>query len=326
MAAIVTLALGIGATTAMFSLVNAVLLKPLPFPQADRLVWIAYDDSALGGNGENTLSYRNFFDYRDRQRSFSAIASYRGSGHTLMGVGEAQQVNSQVVSADFFRVLGVAPELGRDLARDDEKLNARVVMLSWALWQHTFGGRREVIGGSITIDGNPYEVAGVMPAGFSFPIQTPAPDLWISAAQDADENAGGMWLNRSAGFLNAIGRVKPGVALSSAHADLQVIATSLSKDYPDADAQLNRIVTKPELDQIVGDTRPALRILFAAVAAVLLIACVNVAGLLLARASRRKSEIGVLAAIGASRGVILRQVLIEALTLSLAGGALGVLL
>ncbi|HLW75689.1 MAG TPA: ABC transporter permease, partial [Bryobacteraceae bacterium] len=326
LAAMVTLALGIGATTAMFSLVNAVLLRPLPFPQPDRLTWIAYDDSAMHGNGEETLSYVNFFDYRARQQSFTAIASFRGSGQTLTGAGEAQSLNTTIVSADFFRVLGVAPFMGRDLTANDEKVKARVVMLSWDLWQRDFGGRRDLIGGSITLDGNAYEVAGVMPAGFSFPVETPAPDLWIAAGHDADDNQHGMWLNRSAGFLNAIGRLKPGVTLEQAHADLQTIATNLSKAYPEENAGLSRIVSTPELDQIVGDTRPALRILFAAVAAVLLIACVNVAGLLLARASRRRAEIGVLAALGASRGTIVRQVLIESMVLSLAGGALGVLL
>jgi putative ABC transport system permease protein len=325
-AAIVTLGLGIGATTAMFSLVNAVLLRPLPFPEPDRLVWIQYDASSFGGNGSNTFSYANFFDYRAQQHSFSAIASYRGSGHTLIGAGEAQQVNAEVVSQDFFRVLGVGPYIGRDFRLTDEKEGVRSVVLSWDLWQRVFSGRRELIGGSINLDGSQYEVAGVMPAGFSFPIETPAPDLWISASQDAGGGKGAMWENRSAGFLNMIGRLRPGVQLGSARADMQVIATNLAERYPKENYGLTQIIAKPELDEIVGDTRPALRVLFAAVGAVLLIACVNVAGLLLARASRRRSEIGVLAALGASRGAILRQVLVESILLSVAGGGLGVLL
>ena len=324
-AAIVTLALGIGATTAMFSLVNAVLLRPLPFPDPDRLYWIAYDDSFYGGNGSNTFSYQNFFDYRAQQHTFAGIASYRGTGVTLTGAGDAMQVNAQIVSSDFFRVLGVAPILGRDFTLDDERPGVRVVLLSWNLWQRVFGGRHELVGGSITLGGEPFEVAGVMPAGFSFPIQDPAPDLWMSPGPE--ENAkGGARQNRSAGLLNVIGRLKPGVPLSAAHADLQVIATNLNKQHPEENQGLEKVITTRELDRIVGDTRPALRILFAAVAMVLLIACVNVAGLLLARASRRKSEIGVLAALGAGRWRILRQVLTESVLLSITGGALGALL
>lgn len=325
LAAVVTLALGIGATTAMFSLVNAVLLRPLPFPQPDQLVWIAYDDSAMAGNGMDTFSYQNFFDYRAQQHSLSGIASFRNSGRVLIGAGEAQQLNAQVVSADFFRVLGAAPLAGRDFNFDDEKQGVRTVMLSWDLWQHSFGGRREVIGSSINLDGNQFHVAGVMPAGFSFPIQDPAPQLWISPGSE-EGGQGAMRENRSADLLNVIGRLKPGISVVSARADLQVIATNLARQYPDANRELTKIIVKPELDQIVGDTRPALQVLFSAVAAVLLIACVNVAGLLLARASRRKAEIGVLAALGASRGAILRQVLVESVLLAVAGGALGVLL
>jgi predicted permease len=324
-AAIVTLALGIGATTAMFSLVNAVLLRPLPFPESDRVTWIQYDDSGYGGDGTGTFSYPNFFDFRAQQRSFASIASYRGSGNTLTGTGEARQINTEVVSADFFRVLGVAPLLGRDFTLDDEKPGVKVVILNWDLWQQTFGGRRELIGGSIKLGGDVFEVIGVMPARFSFPIQTPAPDLWMSPGVE-NNGAKEMRQNRSASFLDVIGRLKPGVRLSAAHADLQVIATNLNKQYPEPNHGLTKIITAPELDHIVGDMRPALRILFAAVGGVLLIACVNVAGLLLARASRRRPEIGVLAALGASRGTIVRQLLVESILLSLAGGALGVLL
>jgi len=324
-AAIVTLGMGIGATTAMFSLVNAVLLRPLPFPDPDRLVWVQYDDAALGGNGYETFSYPNFFDYRREQHSFSAMASYRNSGSTLIGAGDARQIDAEIVSADFFRVLGILPATGRDFSSNDEKKDVRTVMLSWELWKRVFGGRREMVGGAINLDGNQYEVAGVMPAGFSYPIRTPAPDLWISMAEDVG-GEGALHDQRGASVLNLMGRLKPGVPLSAAKADLQVIASNLATEYPKANRQLTRIIAMQELEHVVGDTKPALRVLFAAVAAVLLIGCVNVAGLLLARASRRKPEIAVLAALGAGRGVILRQVLFESVLLSLAGGALGVLL
>jgi len=196
-------------------------------------------------------------------------------------------------------------------------------MLSWDLWQRAFQGRPEIVGQAINLDGRPCEVAGVLPAGVSFPIQTPAPDLWISLADDDDT---GLVNQRGASVLNLIGRLKPGVPLSAARADFQVIARNLAAEYPKDNQQLNRIVAMPELEHLVGDTRPALRVLFAAVAGVLLIGCVNVAGLLLARASRRKPEIALLAALGAGRGAILRQILLESVLLSLAGGALGVLL
>jgi putative ABC transport system permease protein len=319
--AILTLSMGIGATTAIFSLVNAVLLEPLPFPRSDELGWIAYDDRALGGNGNETFSYPNFFDYRARQHSFTAIASYRSSGNTLIGPSEAQRINTQIVSADFFRVLGVAPFTGRDLSAADETPDARTAMLSWDLWQRVFRGDREIVGRSIDLDGKPYEVAGVLPAGFSFPIRTPPPDAWISIAEDAD-----FLSQRGAAVLNLVGRLRPGVSLMAARADFQVIAGNLSAEYPKDNRQLTRIAIVPELDHVVGDTRPALRVLFAAVAGVLLIGCVNVAGLLLARGSRRKPEIALLAALGAGRGAILRQVLFESLLLSVAGGAVGVLL
>ena len=319
--AILTLGMGIGATTAIFSLVNAVVLRPLPFRQPDRLVWIAYDDRALGGNGSETFSYPNFLDYRARQRSFSSIAAYRNSGNTLLGAGEAQQIPTEIVSADFFRVLGVAPFVGRDFSAADEKPPTRTVMLSWNLWQRAFGGRRDVVGGSINLDGNAYQVAGVLPAGVSFPIQTPAPELWVAMGDEPD-----LLTQRGAGVLDVIGRLAPGVPLSAAQADFQVIASNLAAQYPKDNHQLTRILAMTELDRLVGDTRPALGVLFAAVAGVLLIGCVNVAGLLLARASRRAPEVALLAALGAGRGAIVRQVLLESMMLSLAGGSLGVLL
>jgi len=319
---ILTLALGIGATTAIFSLVNAVLLRPLPFPQQDRLVWLdELDRPAQGAAVGSHLSYPDFFDWRKQQHSFSGLASYRDSGVTLSGVGDAQQLPSQIVSADFFQVLGVHPMLGRDFLKEDEKPDTHIAMLSHQLWQSTFGGARNIVGRSITLDGQTYTVAGVMPANFSFPIQNPPVAVWTSMGDDTQ-----FFTQRGADLLEVIGRLNSGVSLIHAKADLDVITQNLAAQFPDTDKIHQGAVAKPVLDQLVGDTRPALRILFAAVALVLLIACANVAGLLLARASRRRSDIALQAALGASPSEIIRQILVESLVLSMIAGACGIAL
>jgi predicted permease len=316
-----TLALGIGSTTAMFSLVNSVLLRPLPFPNPDRLLFIVYD---LPDDTE-TVSYPNFFDFRAQNHSLAELASYRASGSTLTGAGDARQLETEIVSANFFRTLGIAPMLGHDFSLADEQKNRHMAMLSWDLWQSAFGGRRDIVGEIVKLDGSPHVVAGVMPRGFSFPIKTPAPELWTTLSDDADGNRS-MLEQRGAGFLSLVGRLKPGVPLAQAQADLGVIARNLAAQYVKENAEMTRMVVKPELEELIGDTRPALRVLFAAVGFVLLIACVNVAGLMLARVSRRRGEIALLAAVGARRGEIVRQILMESTILSVCGGLAGVLL
>src|SRR5580698_11213580 len=185
---ILTLALGIGATTAMFSLINSVLLRPLPFPEPDRLMTIApLDTSSVAAGIPGSLSYPDFFDWRSRQHSFDAIASYRRDSHTLTGSGAPQELESETVSADFFRVLGVNPMLGRGFIADDEKKGTRVVVLSHELWQSTFGGDRDIVGRNITLDQNSYSVIGVMPADFTFPLLKPAPAFWASLAYDNND-------------------------------------------------------------------------------------------------------------------------------------------
>jgi predicted permease len=322
---VLTLALGIGATTAIFSLVYAVMLKPLPFPEQDRLVWLSLEDHSSGAAIPDPLSYPNYFDLRAQTHTLTGIASYTNASVTLTGVGEAQHLNSETISSNFFQVLGAAPMLGRDLRPEDEKPGNHAVMLSYALWQSRFGGDRRIVGQPVTLDGQQYTVAGVMPKDFNFPIAESSVDLWTSIAADAegtDPATGQRGLN----MLDAIGRMKPGVTLEQARAELNALARNLASQYPDTNKWYTTAAIKPEVEHLVGDTRRGLQVLFAAVALVLLIACVNVAGLLLARSARRSGEVALRGALGASRMEIVRQMLVESLLLSLLGGLAGVTL
>jgi putative ABC transport system permease protein len=320
-----TLALGIGATAAIFSLVNAVVLRPLPFPHPERLVWLHQADHTPGmpPDADEALSYPDYFDWRARSGSFEGMASYRSPSFTLTGSGRPQQLPVAVVSANFFRVLGSRPLLGRDFLPEEEKPGAHAVILSNELWQSTFGGASDIAGRAITLDGLSYIVAGVMPAGFAFPVANPAPALWVTMARDA-EGLGSMTSQRGADILNLVGRLKPGVSQDRARAELDVIARQIAAQYPDTNKPYTSAIVKPMLEHLVGDYRPALRVLFAAVVGLLLIACANVAGLLLVQASRRAPEIAVRAALGATRREITRQMMVESILLSLCGGALGI--
>jgi len=322
---ILTIALGIGATTAIFSLVNAVLLRPLPFPSPDRLVAAGSVNDRRMSTGLNAVSYPDFFDWRAHSHSFEKLAAYHDTGFTLTNSGDPKHLNGQIVTANFFGTLGIAPALGRDVSFEDEKAGAHVVVLSHQLWQTVLGSAPDIVGRAITLDNVSYTVIGVMPRGFVFPIQNPAPMLWTSSGDDAFDPGGEPTTSqRGAHLLDTVGRLKAGVSSEQAAADLTVIARQLSAQYPDTNQHFSAAKVIPELEELVGDTRPALRILFAAVMLVLLIACANVAGLLLARGSRRRSEIAVRTAMGASRAQILRQMLVESLVLGLAGGFAGI--
>lgn len=321
-AAILILSSGIGATTAVFNLVNAVLLRPLPFPEPDRLMWISQQDHSLPGMATESLSYPDYFDWRAQNHTFSGLASYVGGGVTLQTRGDSRRLDAQTVSSNFFAVLGAAPILGRNFGLNDKKPGNRVVMLSYSLWRSEFGSARDVVGSSINMDGHNYIVAGVMPSGFEFPLGNPAPALWKSLADDAD---GKHPETEQRGFdvLGVIGRLKPGVTATQARADLSLIATNLARQYPDTNKQYFSALVKPELEYLTGGIRSAMRLLFGAVTLVLLLACANVAGLLLARGSSRAGEFAIRTAIGAGRPVIIRQVLVESVTLFLCGGAAG---
>lgn len=320
---ILTLGLGIGATTAIFSLVNAVLLRPLPFPEQNRLMWVKQQNHSLPGVVPESLSYPDYFDWRAQNHTFSGLASYNGGGVTLETGGEAERLDGQIVSANLFQVLGVAPALGRDFLWEDEKPGNRAVMLSHSLWQSRFGSARDIAGTTIRLDGKSYVVAGVMPKGFQFPLEGPGPALWISLSDDAD-GKDPQTGQRGFDFLDVIGRLKPGITVDQAKSDLSLIADNLARQYPDHNKWFTSALVVPELQHMVGDTRQALRVLFGAVTLVLLIACANVAGLLLARSSQRSAEFAVRAAIGASRAKIIRQVLVESVVLSFCGGVAGV--
>jgi ABC-type antimicrobial peptide transport system permease subunit len=288
-------------------------------------MWLKQQDHSLPGVVPESLSYPDYFAWRAQTHTFSGMASYAGGGVTLESGGLAQRLDAQVVSANFFQVLGVAPMRGRDFRWQDEKAGNRTVMLSYSFWQSIFGSATEITGRTISLDGHAYTVAGVMPKGFQFPLEKPAPALWLSIADDA-EGPNRRTEQRGFDTLSVLGRLKPEATVEQARADLNLIAGNLARAYPDSNKWYTSVLVEPELQHIVGDTRFALQVLSGAVLLVLLIACANVAGLLLARGSRRKPEFALRAAIGASRAMIVRQLLVESVVISLCGGLTGVLL
>ena len=326
--ALLTLALGIGANTAIFSIVNAVWLKPLPFPDPDRLLFIT---SAMSqGNTVSVpfaTSYPDFLDWRATAKSFSGMASYHSDSVTLTGLDQPLHLEGQVVSGDFFSVLGIQPMLGRGFAREEEKPGTRVVVLSHTLWESAFHGDRGIVGRTITLDKQSYTVVGVMPAGFMFPIASQPQSFWRTFSRDAetsDPKDRPMIAQRGAHFLDVVARLKPDVPLETAREELNTITRNLALQYPDENKKFATAVVTTELEQLMGASRPRLIILMVAVGFVLLIACLNVANLLLVRASKRSREIAVRTALGAKRLRVVRQMLTESVVLALAGALLGI--
>jgi putative ABC transport system permease protein len=317
LAAIITLALGIGLNTAVFSVVDAVLLKPLPYPQPDRLVWMA----ETGEVSNRFVSYANFKDWRAQSHSFAAISTVRAWPVTLTGAGEPQGLTAQMVAADFFTVLGTRPAIGRGFTAEDESAGALVTVVSDRFWRGTLGADPGAVGKTIAFDDKPFQIVGIMPAGFQYQQQAP---LWVLVG---GRWSGANWTERDvrmAGYV--IGRLAPGVTMSQARADMNQISDELIRQYPLANAGQHRVELSSLADSITHDVRPALLILLCAVALVLLIACANVANLFLARLSARERELSLRAALGASRWRIIRQLLAECIPLSLAGGLGGLLL
>jgi putative ABC transport system permease protein len=330
--AVLTLALGIGANTAIFSVVNAVLLKPLPFPAPDQLIAVGMTDTRQKSQTDlNSLSYPDFFDFRDQNRTLASSALYRDRSFAMTSEEGATSLRGEKVSAEFFDVLGIKPQMGRGFVRDDEQGGGGPggfkVITSHDFWQKHFGADPNVLGRTVMLDRRPYTVIGVMPPGFQFPISTDPIDFYVSIAEDAANPDGSKPTTTERGnhSLQAVARLKPGFTIEQAQSDLAAIAAALSKQYPDSNTNFG-VATKPFREEMIGDVRTALYILFGAVICVLLIANANVANLLLARASARGKEIALRAAMGASRGRIIRQLLTECVLLSGLGGLFGLIL
>jgi len=321
--AVVTLALGIGANTAIFGVVNAVLLRPLPYRDSDRLVMLSTSedkDGALGNTG-----YETFVDWRERSRSFERMVVIRSWGGVLTGQGEPEVIRGLRVSADYFRLLAAPPALGRDFRVEEDRPDTRfVVVISHELWQRRFNSDPQVVGKQLILNDQPFTVVGVMPRGFTDFLAANffgAAEVWAPVGYDITQP----FACRSCQHLKAIARLKPDVTLAQAHSEMGAIMNVMAREHPTIYATPAISVARLQ-DQFTGAIRPALYLLLVAVGLVLLIACANVANLLLARASERAREMSIRAALGAGQWRIVRQLLVESALLSLIGAAAGLLL
>jgi len=319
--AALTLALGLGANTALFSVVNGVLLNPLPYPHPEQLVTL-HESKPNFETG--AIPYLNFVDWQNENHTFSSIAISRGYSFSLAGLGEAERLQGEWVSASFFHTLGVSPAIGRDFTAKDDQFGAeRVALISAGLWKRKFGSSIDVLGKTMVLEGKSCRIIGVMPANFNLTVSTFQTGDVYAPVRQWDNPA---LRNRKAALgLHGIGRMKPGGTLEQARADLQGVARNLAAAYPDANAGTTANIL-PMQQEMVGEIEPYLIALLAAVGFVLLIACANVANLLLARSTMRTHEFAIRAALGAGQGRLVRQLLVESSLLALVGGALGLAL
>lgn len=317
--ALITLALGIGANTAIFSLVNGLLLRPLPYGNPDRIVMVWQDYRERTGRDKEWTSPDTFFDWRDQNHSLESISVLDAWLPTILA-GEPEQIPGATVTYNIFSVLGVSPAIGRTFVAEEDKPNGRkVVILSDGLWKRRFAADRNVIGKDILINGEKYSVIGVMPPKFEFPME-PAAQIWTPMQVDATNSCG-----RDCITLRSIARLKPAITLAQAKSDMNLVAQRLQQQYPEQYRNVGITLT-PLQEQLTEEIRPPLLVLLAAVGLVLLITCANVANLLLVRASGRKSEIAIRSALGAGKSRLRRQLITENMLLALIGGALGIFL
>lgn len=310
---IVILALGIGANTAVFSVVQAVLLRTLPYRDAGRIVSVA----EINASGHRiNLSGQDFLDWQRQSRSFQAMAAYAGWPMDLSAGHRAERVNGAVVTAGFFHALGASPVLGRAFSAEEHRPGHDVAILSEGLWQRDFGGDPAVLGKTVLLEGKPFTIVGVMPAGIDFPQRS---EVWMPLEFMGDITSYGA---RSAHNFQVIARLKPGITMAQADAEMHAVAAHLAQQYPDSNAGIGAGVISLR-QELVGDTGPALLVLMTAIGFVLLIACANIANLLLARAVARRREIAVRMSLGASRHRIIRQMLVESVLLAGVGGVVG---